>query len=53
MPSTSKSQFRLFAKAKSDPKFRKKMGISKETAKEFTPKGSYQTLPEVSHKKQP
>jgi hypothetical protein len=46
MPAVSKGQFRLFAKAKSDPKFRKKMGISEETAKEFTPSGTYSKLPE-------
>lgn len=36
MPAKSKAQFRLFKAAENNPEFAKKVGISKQTAKEFT-----------------
>lgn len=36
MPAKSKAQFKLMKAAETNPEFAKKVGISQETAKEFT-----------------
>ena len=52
MPATSKAQFRMMQAAKHNPKMRRRMGISKKVAEEFTPHGaSPRGLPERARKK--
>lgn len=54
MPPKSKAQNRLMQAAEHDPKVRKKTGVSKKVAGEFTKglkKGSVKNLPEKTSKK--
>lgn len=50
MPATSKSQFRFFKALENSPKLRKKLGVSKSTAEEYTQSNvnekRYENLPE-------
>lgn len=55
MPARSKAQFRLFKAAANNPELRKRLGMSKETAEEYTEsntgKKKYSKLREIVSKK--